>query len=150
MRFAVDNAWLEGDAQTVVPLMREAFTTLPTAQTFTLWFSMAPLRTLPDMALSLQTEVYFAVYTIWQDESEDVPCRDWLANQMRRLEPVTTGQYLGDSDFGVRPLRFISNEAFAKLEQLRKKYDPENLFHSYLAKPDAALNQNTWQLEVKP
>jgi FAD/FMN-containing dehydrogenase len=150
MRFAVDNAWLEGDAQTVVPLMREAFTTLPTAQTFTLWFSMAPLRTLPDMALSLQTEVYFAVYTIWQDESEDVPCRAWLANQMQRLEPVTAGQYLGDSDLGVRPLRFISNEAFAKLEQLRKKYDPENLFHSYLAKPDAALNQNTWQLEVKP
>ena len=52
-RWAVDNAWLSGSADEVVPAMRRAYTTLPHAKAFTIWFSMAPLRALPDMAFSL-------------------------------------------------------------------------------------------------
>ena len=43
-RWAVDNAWLSGPAAEVVPAMRRAYTTLPHAKAFTIWFSMAPLR----------------------------------------------------------------------------------------------------------
>jgi hypothetical protein len=94
-RYAADNAWLQGNPDEVVPRIVDAFTTLPTAKTFTLWFSMAPLRALPDMALSLQSEIYFAIYTVWDEESDDTRCRTWLANCMKNLEPVNVGQYLG-------------------------------------------------------
>ena len=46
----------------VVPAMRRAYTTLPNEKAFTIWFSMAPLRQLPDMAFSLQSEIYLASY----------------------------------------------------------------------------------------
>ena len=77
--------------------MRRAYTTLPHAKAFTIWFSMAPLRALPDMAFSLQSEIYLAAYTCWDDESDDERCRTWLDEAMADLEPVTVGQYLGDS-----------------------------------------------------
>src|SRR5262249_7981246 len=96
-RYAADNAWIQGEANVVAPALREAFATLPTSKSFGLWFSMAPLRTLPDMALSLQTEIYFALYVIWENETDDERCRRWLAEQMKRLEPISEGLYLGDS-----------------------------------------------------
>ncbi len=74
-RWAVDNAWLSGPAAEVVPAMRRAYTTLPTDKAFTIWFSMAPLRPLPDMAFSLQSEIYLASYVAWESPEDDDHCR---------------------------------------------------------------------------
>lgn len=145
-RYAVDNAWLQGSPAEVVPRLQEAFTQPPTAKTFTLWFSMAPLRSLPDMALSLQSEIYLAIYTIWEDEADDARCRSWLARQMATLEPVTLGQYLGDSDFTTRSLKFMSDANWARLQAIRAQRDPEGLFVSYLTSNPLTLNQNPWEV----
>jgi len=143
-RYAADNAWLEGNPGEVVTRMRAAFVDLPNATSFTLWYSMAPLRPLPDMALSLQSDVYFALYTNWLDEAEDARHRAWLAARMTDLAPVTIGQYLGDSDFGTRPMKFMSEANFERLEALRRKYDPGRMFHPYLTLAGTVLNQNHW------
>lgn len=135
MRYAVDNGWVTGQPSAVVPVLHDAFTTLPTPQTFTLWFSMAPLRTLPDMALSLQTEIYLALYVVWQDEADDARCRRWLSEQMQRIESVSVGLYLGDSDFATRPSKFVADANWHRLQQVRRNYDPANLFCSYLGEP---------------
>ncbi|MCX7739608.1 MAG: FAD-binding oxidoreductase [Meiothermus sp.] len=144
-RYAVDNAWLQGPPGVVAPLLMEAFTTPPTPETFALWFSMAPLRPLPDMALSLQSEIYFALYTIWRAPADDARCRGWLAQQMRRLEPITLGQYLGDSDFTTRSLRFMQEENWARLQAIRARRDPLGLFVGYLTNDERTLNRNPWE-----
>jgi hypothetical protein len=64
---------------------------------------------------------------------------------MKALEPVTLGQYLGDSDFGTRTVKFLSDENYGRLETLREKYDPHKLFHSYFTQPGATLNKNHWE-----
>ena len=51
--------------------MRSAYTTLPNDKSFTIWFSMAPLRELPDMAFSLQSEFYLASHVLWDDPADD-------------------------------------------------------------------------------
>ena len=145
-RYAVDNAWVQGSPEAVVPRLHEAFTDLPTPKTFSLWFSMAPLRPIPDMALSLQTEIYLAIYVVWDDESDDPRCRTWLTKQTKTLEPVSAGQYLGDSDFATRPLKFISDENWARLEAIRAVRDPNRLFAWYLTGDEKTLNQNYWEL----
>lgn len=143
-RYAVDNMWSNADADALVPALRDAFATLPTKESFSLWFGMAPQRPLPDMALSLQADLYFASYVVWEDEADDERCRSWLAAQMRRMEPVTEGLFLADSDLAKRPAQFLSNAHWERLEQLRARYDPDGLFHSYLATPDVPLNINPW------
>jgi len=145
LRWAVDNAWLSGPAAEVVPAMRRAYTTLPTDKAFTIWFSMAPLRALPDMAFSLQSEIYLASYVAWESPEDDERCSAWLEGAMADLEPVTVGQYLGDSDLSRRHVRFMSDEAWARFQAIRAERDPDGLFVGYLAGPGGATNRNHWE-----
>jgi FAD/FMN-containing dehydrogenase len=105
---------------------------------------MAPQRQLPDMALSLQADLYYAAYVVWEDEANDEMCRAWLATQMHRMEPISEGLYLGDSDLPTRPSKFLSGPHWERLEKLRAHYDPDRLFHSYLVAPGTPLNINPW------
>ena len=123
--------------------MRKAFTTLPHPKAFTIWFSMAPLRELPDMAFSMQSEIYLAAYTCWEDASDDDRCRTWLDEAMADLEPVTVGQYLGDSDLSHRQVQFMAEENWARLQEIREVRDPEGLFVGHLA-GEGATNRNHW------
>ncbi len=145
-RYASDNIWTTAGADEVVPALRDAFLTLPTEKSFAFWYGMAPLRPLPDMALSLQADTYFALYVSWRDEADDERCRGWLATQMRRMEPISEGLYLGDSDLATRPSRFLSDSHWQRLEQLRARYDPHGLFFPYLSAPGVPLNVNPWTL----
>jgi FAD/FMN-containing dehydrogenase len=106
---------------------------------------MAPQRQLPDMALSLQADLYFAPYVVWEDAADDEACRSWLASQMKRIEPISKGLFLADSDLAKRPAQFLSDTHWRRLEALRARYDPDGLFHSYLTAPDAPLNVNLWR-----
>jgi FAD/FMN-containing dehydrogenase len=143
-RWAVDNAWLSGPAQEVVPAMRAAYTTQPNDKAFTIWFSMAPLRELPDMAFSLQSEIYLASYVLWDDPADDARNQAWLAGVMAELEPVTVGQYLGDGDLSRRQVRFMSDDNWERLQKIRAERDPDELFVGYLA-GEGAENRNHWQ-----
>jgi FAD/FMN-containing dehydrogenase len=143
-RYLVDNAWLTGPAGEVVPAIRKAFTEQPTRQTFTIWFSMAPLRQLPDMAFSLQSEIYCATYVIHDDSARDTELRTWLDEAMADMRPVTAGQYLGDSDFTVRQLRFMGDEQWRRLREIRAVYDPKGLFTGYLS-AGTVTNTNHWE-----
>jgi FAD/FMN-containing dehydrogenase len=144
-RWTVDNAWIDADPGTAIPLLRDAFTTWPTRDSFTLWYSMAPLRPLPDMAFSMQTEVYLAAYTV-SDEGvdDDAARRTWIDAQFGRLEPVTAGQYLGDSDLGHRQVKFMADENYTRLRKIRADRDPDGLFVDYLTVDPATLNTNAW------
>ena len=122
----------------VAEVLEEAFTTLTNRKTFSLWFSMAPLsqRPLPDMAVSMQSDHYFASYTLWEDEKEDNYYQSWVRSMMKRMEPVTVGQYLGDSDFQVRNTKYWADEQGKKLMDIRKKWDPEGRLCGYLDRED--------------
>ena len=64
---------------------------------------------------------------------------------MADLEPVTVGQYLGDSDLSRRQLRFMSDDAWARLQRIQADRDPDGLFVGYLAGRDGATNRNHWE-----
>ncbi|MEU6407823.1 FAD-binding oxidoreductase [Microbispora sp. NPDC046933] len=142
-RYLVDNAWVEGPAEAAVPAMKKSFMDLPTDKAFTIFFSMGPTRQLPDMALSLQTDVYLATYVVYEDEADDERLRGWLTDAMADLQPVTAGQYLGDSDFTTRRLRFLGDAQWRRLQDIRALRDPEGRFAGYLAEP-GELNVNHW------
>jgi hypothetical protein len=141
-RYIVDNAWLTG----LSPELTELFTTLPTERSFVIWFSMAPLRELPDMAFSMQSEVYCAAYLVYDDPADDVRLRSWLTDRMTALQPVTAGQYLGDSDFTARQLRFMGAAQYRRLQEIRAHRDPESIFAGFLTGDGRQpANINPWE-----
>lgn len=149
-RYCADNGYVKNDAD-VVSVLEPGFTTLPTTKAFALWYAMAPCsrRELPDMALSMQSDHYFALYTIWEDEKDDQFCQQWVRNVMEEVAPHCEGAYLGDSDFQVRQTRFWTDEKARSLRAIRRSRDPEGRLCGYLDRGDQSgvrglLNQDQW------
>jgi hypothetical protein len=146
MRYFVDNIWVDGDTEEIIDGIAPLFTDLPEPRGFTIWFSMGPVRELPDMAFSMQSPGYVATYLISEDASRDVENRAWLNGAMARAQSVTVGQYLGDSDMTNRQVKFMADENFARLQKVIADRDPENRFVRYLAKDPSTVNKNHWQI----
>ena len=108
-RYAADSQWTDADAATLYPLLRDLYAELPTEHSFSIWYGWAPSRALPDMAFSLERNVYLATYAIWTDPADDERHRDWVHGHHARLAEVGEGVYLGDSDFSRRPDRFLAD-----------------------------------------
>ncbi|KAJ4205907.1 hypothetical protein NW759_014384 [Fusarium solani] len=141
-RYAVDNCYVQNDAD-IVSVLKESFTSLPTKKSFSLWYSMAPGSrrsvedgTMEDMALSMQTDHYFATYVIWEDESEDPKCQSWVAKIMDQVKSKSDGAYLGDSDFQKRLTRFWGQDQGKRLMDIRKKWDSRGVIAGYLDEGD--------------
>jgi hypothetical protein len=151
-RYIAENAYIKNDAD-VTEVLRKAMTTLPEgSKAFTLWFSMYPgsRRELPDMALSMQSDHYMALYTVWEKEEDDQRCREWVTDVMREVERESVGAYLGDSDFQVRKTRFWGTEQGKRLMEVRRKWDPEGRVCGFLDEGDKSgveglENVHEWQ-----
>lgn len=144
-RYCVDNAWLEGDHGAFIPTFAKVLSSIPNRKTFALWYHQAPLPPLSDMAFSMQSEIYFSAYTVWEDEADDARMQAWTANAVRTMERWTIGQYLGDSDLSRREVKFMADANFARLKEIQLLWDPSNLFAGYLAGPNGATNRNHWE-----
>jgi FAD/FMN-containing dehydrogenase len=151
-RYTVDNAYLVGETSSLIPAMTPAFAELPTSKSFSLWFDLAhlPRRPLPDMAASVQSDIYFASYVVGEEPARDAACRSWLDDTMRRLEPFSAGCYLGDSDLTIRPDRFMSDAAWDRFRQIRAARDPGRLFVGYDCADEPALNAGRHSASPSP
>jgi FAD/FMN-containing dehydrogenase len=127
-RYAADSQWTDAGAATLYPRLRELYETMPTDECFSIWYGWAPTRELPDMAFSLEHEVYLATYAIWPDAADDERMRAWVHGQTAQLAEVGEGAYVGDSDFTRRPDRYLSEANAARLEEIRAARDPEGRF----------------------
>jgi FAD/FMN-containing dehydrogenase len=130
-RYAADNIYTDASADALVPLLRELFASLPSAHSHIFWWNWGPVRPLPDMALSIQGNIYLACYAVWDHAADDEPMEQWVVGQMRRLEHLAVGAKLNDENMARRPARYFSDAAAAKLEVLRRRYDPEGRFASF-------------------
>ncbi len=139
-RYAADCTWTDARGPELAPLLRNLWSQLPTEHSFSIWYGWSPNRELPDMAFSVEGRAYVATYAIWPDAADDEHHQQWVVDHTRRLAELGKGVYLGDTDFIRRSDRFLSDENFARLEQVRARRDPEGRFCSYLIAPGAQLN----------
>ena len=137
-RYRVDCQWTNAPAAELAPLLRALWSELPTEHSFSIWYGWAPTRALPDMAFSLEANVYLATYVIYPDAADDERYSDWLQSHMTGLAAIGEGVYLGDSDFRVRPDRFMSDAAFERLQAIRAERDPDGMFCSWPIRDGAA------------
>ncbi len=126
-RYAADSQWTDADAATLYPLLREVYAELP-ERSYSIWYGWAPTRELPDMAFSLEHDVYLATYAIWSDPADDERMRSWVHGAHARLAAVGEGVYVGDSDLARRPDRFLSDAHRARLDEVERRRDPDGVF----------------------
>jgi FAD/FMN-containing dehydrogenase len=50
------------------------------------------------------------------------------------MSHLATGISLADENLARRPAKFITDANMARLDQLRAAYDPDGMFHSWMAR----------------
>ena len=69
-RYAVDNMWTRPPPE-LIPQMRGIADTLLPAPSHMMWMLWGPTQSLPDMAFSMQDDLYIALYAVGDDQAED-------------------------------------------------------------------------------
>ncbi len=88
----------------------------------------------PDVALSMAGQSYGGIWSIWENAKDDTANMKWQDETMAILKPFTNFHYIGETDIAQDPTRIKNSytpEKWKKLQQIRKKYDPEGLFFCY-------------------
>ncbi|MDP9464307.1 MAG: FAD-dependent oxidoreductase, partial [Actinomycetota bacterium] len=89
MRYSADCAWSDASAGELAPILGGIYRSLPTPESFIIWYGWAPTRPLHDMAFSMEGNVYIAAYTIWADDRDDAAMQDWVTSGFLALEAVS-------------------------------------------------------------
>ena len=94
---------------------------------------------------SMSSHNLVGVYGIG-DEPSDLPYnRRWVADIRALLEPNSLGLYVGEADleaFPGRAAQCYSPESWARLREIKQKYDPDNLFAWFLGDESPSVNRS--------
>lgn len=134
-RYAVDNMWTKAPIEALLPGLRRIVDTLPAAPSHMLWMNWAPPPERPDMAYSMEDDIYIALYSVWANAADDERFVSWPVDRMRELEHLASGCQLADENLGQRPARFVSDENLVRLDRLRAAHDPDQVFFPWMGRP---------------
>jgi FAD/FMN-containing dehydrogenase len=134
-RYAVDNMWTKAKIDDLLPGLRAIGETMPPAPSHMLWMNWAPPPNRPDMAFSVEDDVYIALYAVWKHAADDARYARWPAERMAVMEPLASGCQLADENLGERPARFVTDANLARLDLLRAAHDPSGRFQPWMGRP---------------
>jgi FAD/FMN-containing dehydrogenase len=137
-RFAADTLWSGEDMGALLPRMAEQLVTAPSADSLVL-STMPPSQPegvgMPDAAFSMVGRTFLLCYAIWSEPTDDAINERWLRETVRAVEPLTIGHYVAEADLLAGPSRSIRSFSvpnWQRLQDLRRKHDPTDLFHTFL------------------
>ena len=133
-RYTADNMWTSASAEQLLPGIHRIIETLPPHPSHFLWLNWGPSPARQDMAYSLEDEIYLACYGGWMDAADDDKYADWPRSNMAAMADLGSGIQLADENLGQRPARFATDEAMARLDQIRAAYDPDGRFYSWMGR----------------
>jgi FAD/FMN-containing dehydrogenase len=135
-RYWGDSGWSNASPEVLLAAVRGRLSAAPAGAVVQLvFFHGQPGPRLPDMACSMFGSTYVHAHTLSNDASQDSANQSWLHGVMGALEPLKVGHYVGEADLAFSPgraQRCFSPAAWTKLVALKRAYDPDDVFFSYL------------------
>jgi FAD/FMN-containing dehydrogenase len=136
-RYLGEELWSNTSPQELLFSLRDGILAAPSGSSAVmLWCSNRegwPQQ--PDMAFSRSGSTLVGVYGIWRDAAQDAANQAWVRTTFASVDPLKVGYYVGETDLTVAPDRAkqcFSPSAWDKLIRLKRKYDPDDMFFSYL------------------
>tara|TARA_B110001454_G_scaffold177183_1_gene169572 strand:- start:7983 stop:9317 length:1335 start_codon:yes stop_codon:yes gene_type:complete len=130
-RHIVDNMWTHASADALLPALKSILDALPLAPAHFIWVNWMPRLHRPEMAFSLEDDIYIALYGLWPDGNSGASVSQWVSDGIANLLPHSTGIQLADENLARRQAPFMAEANRARLEQIRSMQDPTGRFHSY-------------------
>ncbi len=134
LRRVSDSHWIDVNPTESMIAFCQAKLNPPSAQTAVFFsFNPCPKRDAanPDMAQSVIGRTLVLVLGAWEKPSDDGANISWFKRTSSVLDSVSIGHYINQCHFPLskdRPNRCFSPENWSRLEKLRARYDPEEVF----------------------
>lgn len=144
-RYGVDCLWSQ-DADTTFEGLAQMIAGAPSPMSNAIGViygrNSALSRDLPEAALSVIGPVCGIMHGTWTDAEDDAANLAWLREGMDRLNPVTTGRYVGHADLARTGRMDDCHSAGARqrIASLARTYDPEGLFAARQVSDAEAVN----------
>ncbi|MDR2838160.1 MAG: FAD-binding oxidoreductase [Azonexus sp.] len=133
-RYAVDNVLTNRGAETLHALA-DHYSKAPTRWCHVLAAFNMGTRVLPDSCFSWVADTFVGCYAIWDEEKDDAANFAWLGDNLPLMDPFADGHYVNEIEARGHPERYpacFSKANWNRLQALRRQYDPQGVFHSYL------------------
>ncbi|KOG41916.1 FAD-binding oxidoreductase [Streptomyces decoyicus] len=139
-RYAADTLWSQESYATQLTRIADVLAHAPSGKSLVL----APVQPvsehpalLRNMAFSPLGESYFVCYAVWDDPADDETHARWLREAMAAADPQGDGfHFIAETDLeadAARARRSYAPATWDRLQEIKAQWDPENVFHSYLA-----------------
>ncbi|MEE4418911.1 FAD-binding oxidoreductase [Streptomyces bugieae] len=138
-RYGADTLWAPESYHTQMTRLVEPVAAAPSGKSLVL----APVQPVSEDPALLSTMAfaplgasYLVCYAIWDDPADDPANGRWLREAMAAVDPRGDGRhYIAEADLeagGPRAGASYAPAAWDRLAEIKARWDPENLFHSYL------------------
>ena len=133
-RYAVDCV-LTDEPGKALPGLAEHFKSTPSPGNHVLTGYGMDLEQRDDACLSSIANHYIGCFIVWQDIQQDEANFEWLDGTQPLMDPYAKGHYINEIEARRHPERIracFSETNWEKLQAVRKQYDPDGVFHTYL------------------
>jgi FAD/FMN-containing dehydrogenase len=144
-RYLADTLWSNSSPAQPLGIMCEQFLRAPSQRSLAVCVLSTGagdnVAVRPDTAFSMTAKMLILCYAAWDRPDDDAANSAWHRQTVGMLDSFAVGHYVGESDIVAKPAR--AQQSFARanwqrLQSIRGKYDPENLFHEWFsATPDS-------------
>ncbi|WP_330477243.1 FAD-binding oxidoreductase [Streptomyces platensis] len=139
-RYAADTLWSPESHATQLTRIADPVAHAPSGKSLVL-SPVQPVSQEPallrNMAFAPLGASYLVCYAVWDDPAGDQDNARWLRDTMAAADPRGEGShYIAETDLEADPARArrsYTPATWDRLQEIKAQWDPENLFHSYLA-----------------
>ena len=139
-RYAADTLWSAESYETQLTRIADQVARAPSGKSLVL-APVVPVSQDPallrNMAFAPLGASYLVCYAIWDDPAADAVHTRWLRDAMATLDPGNDGgHYIAETDLEAdteRARRSYRPADRDRLQELKARWDPHHVFHSYLA-----------------
>lgn len=135
-RCLADTIWSNSPPAQLLSAVRENFRQAPSRESLAVCVFSTGAEdndaVLPDAAFSMTAKILLLCYAIWERPDDDDLNAVWHRETIAALDTFAVGHYVGESDIVTEPARIersFATGSWQRLQSLRRKYDPDGLFH---------------------
>ena len=133
LRFATNDVWTDSPAETLI-VLAEYLKKAPSKMTTISASFVGKARPPENVSYSLMGKSHIICIPIWEAPDDDLANKTWVHEATAAAQPYSIGHYINDADIVSSPelaRLCFSQKSWGRLRALRRKYDPQGVFHDY-------------------